>query len=210
MRACRGLKRNAMTPSLRWKLYVAVHVPKGGRRLERQPQWFPDSYIGDNEQNGKSAKAYQYAKNKEVNTYDADRAFRWAMKKIGNVSGKGTWEGHARDAAQEGFIRWVNAGGKVNPITCVRSALLNILRREGLSQKIMTPLELGTVEPVAREEREGAGFKISQLPPSLQWIASQIAEGRGTREIRKEMGVGRETVDRMRRQLREAVEELLG
>ena len=197
-----------LTPSKSWLLYVAVVAPRQNARLWKSRRYIPDKYIGDTEKKGPSAQAYQFALNKDIATYDVDSAYRWCVRKIGFGGGKGSWECYARDAAQDGYLRWVKMGGKVNPKTCVRSALIDLVRREGISQKIFTPLELVTVEPIEREDK-GPGFKLSQLPESLRWVANQIAEGRTSEDIRKEMRVGKETVNRMRRQIADALETLI-
>lgn len=197
-----------LSPSQSWTLYVAAVAPRVNARQWKARRFVPDRYIGDTEQKGPSAQVYQYALNKDIATYDVDAAYRWCVRKIGIGGGKGSWESYARDAAQDGYLVWVKYGGKVNPKTCVRSALLNLIKREGISQKIFTPLELGTVEPVERRDA-GPGFQIAQLPESLQWVARQIAEGRSSEDIRKEMKIGKETVNRMRRQLTEALESLI-
>lgn len=103
----------------------------------------------------------------------------WVLKRLGLA-----YRDLATEIVHDALILWIELEGLTHPMLCLKRILKNRLKREGLTQKIFTPL---TIENSLKIGRKDSGLSIQDLPENLQAIASLKQAGFTIEEMREKL-----------------------
>lgn len=103
----------------------------------------------------------------------------WVLKRLGLA-----YRDLATEIVHDALIVWIEHQGLDHPVLCLKRTLMNRLKREGLTQKIFTPL---TIENSLKLGRKDSGLSIQDLPDNLQAIASLKQAGFTIEEMREKL-----------------------
>lgn len=103
----------------------------------------------------------------------------WVLKRLGLA-----YRDLATEIVHDALIVWIEHQGLTHPVLCLKRTLMNRLKREGLTQKIFTPL---TIENSLNLGRKSSGLSIKDLPDNLQTIASLKLAGFTMTEMQEKL-----------------------
>lgn len=134
----------------------------------------------DEAPNGIDPKEFRiFALQSEANKNRKSFSELWVLKRLGLA-----YKDLATEIVHDALILWIELEGLTHPMLCLKRILKNRLKREGLSQKIFTPL---TIENSLKLGRKDSGLSIRDLPDNLQTIASLKQAGFTVQEMQEKL-----------------------
>lgn len=119
----------------------------------------------------------------------------WVMRYLGQRY----WE-YVPDIVNDALILWIELDGLTSPKLCLKRTMLDFLKRNGIEQKIFTPL---TLDLELRLGRSSTGMTVRDLPDNLQLAASWKLAGLSYEEIQERFRLSPRDVSNAIGELRE-------